>query len=1191
MPDSDQSAVNLQFTYKAGSEMNYSGDMGTILTQIGYNQDVAINVSGGNIFTQSYKTLTGTKLNTVNGLAATLSSYFSQLDKASANMGDSIKISGADHMGNPVGAAKVLSPINPQVNLSNASEDERTLLLGYGDKMYKVVIPQAAYKSADDLSAAINDQLKYAEYVGNINVPDAGWDNMGAYSSSVMTKVKNGDFEGEITEDGKQKYSLDLSSEIKVASDGDRLQFVTSKAGDNVRLTVSGKERNMLGFKNITVGSKGKDTTFEIGYEFNKDGVSQIKTTHSEVDMTKSADYTFFINGTMIKINKPTIAKTTYLYPGQTFPTGAGDPDYKVTINGKEITVPAGDFDGTDAGAVTAINKAIVAAGLGAEARATKVNDPNAGVLTVETVSPAVIKDIEFELDKAIKAAGLGFSYGASVKQSAPPANLGVYDITFTMNNNNIDRDTQLNTSFYDTTKLPPASYMESFTPNRYGTNAAKEHTLNDLAIFIKDLYDDSVSVSMENGKLVIKDLRNGTSRFGVNINCVNQGISHPSDQSTVMGGKYVGAKNDEWKVHVITTLTKSHQRDVRVIVQDSSGTEIYNHITENYLGGEIKLPYGVTITPNTMGIKDTEQAETEKISVFDVSLTARGNVGFGDMNVTEDGKNVNIFRSLQNLAGALKNNITKNGFSEPTAWKDTSLSSTASPYFDGTFKGSFNDSWKFEVEPSGGKNDVFLQNEYTQKTGEIYYEESLNKLGSEISFGIDLYDNISGTSKRVNVNIDFSAANPKVTDSASAKNFILRELNANEELIKQGVRFADSSDGKIIMQSGSGTKIATFANTATDNARALTAAVMNFDVVSNGKLGEFPITLQADTIKFFNTEMDEIILPVGTYDNKDDLLAAINNELKKAKPDGSQGRITAVIDSSGGIGFKNQSGAYVEAKATLKGTTNPLNISIVNGYENIFAPAAQKPKTDLSEADEEARTLKFTYTAGNDPQAKTAIITLEKKSYGSAEEIALAINEKLVSAGIAPKGELKAVVESGGKLLFAGNDTFNSITVQGDANATLGFTKAGDEAKIKVTSSDGSLVQDITLSTANKISHVSDGLYLGFDKGMLKATDSFSAAVGSGIENEIDVLDQAEKQILAAVSLVGNRESRVESVAKFQETLVTSSEKTKAQYLGSSDLDQIKATADLQMAKTAYEAALAAAGTISKISLLDFLN
>ena len=1188
MPDSDQSAVNLQFTYKAGSEMNYSGDMGTILTQIGYNQDVAINVSGGNIFTQSYKTLTGTKLNTVNGLAATLSSYFSQLDKASANMGDSIKISGADHMGNPVGAAKVLSPINPQVNLSNASEDERTLLLGYGDKMYKVVIPQAAYKSADDLSAAINDQLKYAEYVGNIDVPDAGWDNMGAYSSSVMTKIKNGNFEGEITEVGKQKYSLDLSSEIKVASDGDRLQFVTSKTGDNVRLTVSGKERNMLGFKNITVGSKGKDTTFEIGYEFNRDGVSQIKTTHSEIDMNKSADYTFFINGTMIKINKPATAKTTYLYPGQTFPTGAGDPDYKVTINGKEITVPAGDFDGTDAGAITAINKAIVAAGLGSEARATKINDPNAGVLTVETVSPTVIKDIEFELDKAIKAAGLGFSYGASVKQSAPPANLGVYDITFTMNNNNIDRDTQLNTSFYDTTKLPPASYMESFTPNRYGTNAAKEHTLNDLAIFIKDLYDDSVSVSMENGKLVIRDLRSGTSRFGVNINCVNQGISHPSDQSTVMGGKYVGAKNDEWKVHVITTLTKSHQRDVRVIVQDSAGTEIYNQITENYLGGEIKLPYGVTITPNTMGIKDTNPMETEKISVFDVSLTARGNVGFGDMNVTEDGKNVNIFRSLQNLAGALKNNITKNGFSEPTAWKDTSLSSTASPYFDGAFKGSFNDNWKFEVEPSGGKNDIFLQNEYTQKTGEIYYEQSLiDKLGSKISFGIDLYDNISGTSKRVNVNIDFSAANPQVTDSASAKNFILKELNANEELIKQGVRFADSYDGKIIMQSGSGTKIATFANTAiTENARALTAAVMNFDVVSNGKL-EYPIEIKADSkITFSNPERDDITLPVGTYDNKDDLLAAVNNELKVT----TNGRITAIIDSSGGIGFKNQSGAYVEAIAPANGTANPLNISIVSGQTNIFAPAAQKPKTDLSEADEEARTLKFSYVRGTPPREATAIVTLEKKSYGSAEEIALAINEKLVPAGIA-SGELKAVVESGGKLIFAGDNLFNSITVQGDASATLGFTKAGDEAKIKVTGSDGSLVQDITLSTANKINHVSDGLYLGFDKGMLKATDSFSAAVGSGIENEIDVLDQAEKQILAAVSLVGNRGSRVESVAKFQETLVTSSEKTKAQYLGSSDLDQIKATADLQMAKTAYEAALAAAGTISKISLLDFLN
>ncbi len=1204
LPDSEESSVNLQFTYKAGSEMNYAGDMGSILAQIGYNQDVAINVPGGNIFTQSYKTLTGTKLNTVNGLAATLSSYFSQLDKANSNIGDSIKISGTDHMGNPVGAAKVLSPINPDLNLSNASEKERTLMVGYGDKMYKIVVPQGAYATADDLAAAINNQLKYAEYVGNINVPEAGYDDMDHYSSAVMNQIKNGAFEGELTEADRQKYSVDLSGEIKVGTDGDRLQFVTSKTGDNVRMTVSGLDQNMLGFKNMTAGGEGKDTTFEIGYEFHKEGVNQIKTTHSDMDLS-GTNYTFFINGTMISLNKPATVITNNELQNQTFPTGAGDPDYVININGKEITVPAKNFDGTDTGALAAINEAIEAAGLGADARVTRV-DTAQGELDYDTASPSA-KEIEFELDKAIKAAGLGFSFGASVTQAAPPAALGTYDVSFTMSNNNIDRDTQLSTSFYDTTTVPPSSSMESYTPDRFGTNVAKEHTLNDLADFIKELYDDSVSVTMDGGKLVIKDLRSGSSKLNVNINGLNQGISHPTDQSTVMGGKYVGTKDDEWQVKVISTLTNSGQRDVRVVIRDSSGTEIYNQLTENYLGGEIKLPYGVTITPNTMGIPNpADPTLKEKISEFDITLTAKGNVGFGDMNVTEDGKNVNIFRSLQNLANALKYNITKNGFSEPSAWKDESLSSTASPYFDGTFKGTFNDQWKFEIEQYNGKNDIFLQNEYTQSSGEIKYEQSLiDKLGSEISFGVDLYDNVTGDSSRVDVKIDFSKAKPPVTDSASAQEYILKELNSNEELIKQGARFV-ASDGKIVMQSGSGTKIATFANTATGGARALTASVMGFDAVSNGKLGEFPMTMAADAVIHISDPgaandpvaspaypLRDITIPAGTYDTPEDLLAAVNAELAKAEPDGASGRITAVLDASGGIQFKNQDGTYVETTVDA-GAANPLNIALETGpggRADVFAPAAQKPKTDLSEAGEEARTLKFTYTEGTPPQEKTAIITLDKKSYGSTEEIALAINEKLAAQGIA-SADMKAVVGSDGKLTFAGSSgNISNMTVQGDADATLGFTKAGDEAKIKITGSDGSLVQEVTLSTANQTVHVSDGLYLGFDKGTLKATDSFTGAVGSGIENEIGVLDQAEKQILEAVTLVGNRGSRVESVAKFQETLTTSAENTKAQYLGSTDLDQIKAATDLQMAKTAYESALAAASTILSISLLDFLN
>lgn len=1205
LPDTEETAVTLRFDYKSGSEMNYAGDYGKILTQIGYNQDVAINVSGGEIFTQSYKTVTGTRVNTVNGLPATLTSYFSQLDGANSSLGDSIKISGTDHTGNIVGAAKVLSPVNPSLDLTDASEKERTLMIGYGDKMYKVVVPQRAYATVEDLAGAVNENLKYAEYVGAIKVNDDGFENINLYSAAVQSQIVNGDFRGEADEVFARDFQTDLSGEIKINADGGRLQFVTSKTGDNVRLTVSGLDQNMLGFKNTTAAGEGKDTTFEIGYEFYKESVSQIKTTHKDMDLSAGGNFTFYINNTMVSLNLPAANITTANMQNLTFPTGAADDDFVINIYGYEVIVPSRDFDGTDAGALAAINTAIADAGFGADARVTAV-DIGAGTLTIDGIYPTA-KDIEFALDNAIKAAGLGFDYGAVIEQAAPPANLGVYNISFLMSNNNVDRNTQLLTSFYDTTTVPASSFMESSTPDRFGVNVAKEHTLEDLANFITELYDNSVSVTMENGKLSVRDLRSGTSKMNVNIRGINEGVGHPTDQSTVMGGKYLGARDDTWRVQVTSILTNSGQRDIRVVVKDSKGAEIYNQITENYLGGDIQLPYGVTITPNTMGIPDPADATlTEKVTVFNVALTARGNVGFGDMNVTEDGKNVNIFRSLQNLANALKYNITKNGFSEPSAWKDESLTSTASPYFDGVFNGMSNDLWKFETEAYNGKNQVFLQNEYTQKTDDIIYDQNLvNKLGTVISFGIDVYDNVSGETERVNIDIDFSRAVLPVTDSASARKYILKELNADADLVAHGVRFVEDGNS-IEMQSGSGTKIATFASTANGASRALTNAVMGFETVTNPPLGEFPVTLAADSVFMVedssadnaaavtpNYPYRSITVPAGTYNSPEELLNAVNTALSAAEPNGTAGRITAVLDSYGGIQFQRADGSFAEVSVAA-GAANPLNIALERGAAGIgqvFASGVQKAVTDLSAAADEERTLRFTYLEGVPPQQRTAMITLDKKAYESSFDIASAINEKLAALGIG-QGGLKAVVTSEGMLGFTGSSgNITALTVQGDENAVLGFTKAGDEARIKVTAADGSLVQEITLDSANKTVHVADGLYLGFDKGTLKATDSFTGAVGSGIENEISVLDQAEKQVLEALTTVGNRGSRVESVATFQETLVNSGEKNKAVYLGSTDIDQVKAATELQMAKTAYESALAAASTMLSISLLDFLS
>ena len=143
----------------------------------------------------------------------------------------------------------------------------------------------------------------------------------------------------------------------------------------------------------------------------------------------------------------------------------------------------------------------------------------------------------------------------------------------------------------------------------------------------------------------------------------------------------------------------------------------------------------------------------------------------------------------------------------------------------------------------------------------------------------------------------------------------------------------------------------------------------------------------------------------------------------------------------------------------------------------------------------------------------------------------------------------------------------------------------------IKVTNADGGLVQNVSLDTANKSVFVSDGLYLGFDAGSLSATDSFTAAVGSGVENEIDSLDAAVNQVLQAGTLIGTRGQRVESVMKFQETVIKNNEEIKAGYLGATSTDIIKLTTDLELSKTAYQSAMSIVSTMMSISILDFLG
>ena len=1274
LPDDleNRTSIVMEFDYKSGSEITYQGDNGYIYTQIGYSQDIAVNMPGSNIFTQSSLILQGSAFNTVNGMAATINSLFSNLDNTNISIGDSIEIAGTDHNGNKVGIASLVSNTNPSLDLASATEKERTLTITYGDKLYKVVVPQKAYASTDELANAINNELKNAEYIGSLSSLSGLNASIDTYEATVNSQVNSGKFQGETTTDGKNKYKVDLSSELKISADGDRLNFMSQKAGDNVRIAVTGTDQSLLGFKGATVAAEGKDTTFEIGYDFHTDTINPVETTHKNFDLNGTS-YTFFVNGKEVTINKPATTLTPSTLTGLRF----GSEDVELEINGRTITVKADEFNAVaPADRTNFLNEKLREAGLGGETFVTTFTDNGDGTFDIGlmTTTPSK-KELEFLFDEALRKAGFDFEVGVSLDLNPnDPANRGNYDITFSLQNYNMDRDTTLTTTAYDRTTIPPTSDMQTAKIDRSRLNDAEEKTLGDYVKFLEDLYGQTVDVSIVDGKLTIADLRSGDSKLTFRTNAQNQGISHANDQMTIVGGAYSGKKDDTWNVSVTTTLGQNDQRNISIVIMDKNGNTIYNKVTNDYKGGPIELPNGVTITPDDMEIPNPlDPTKRESTTTFQLDLKAQPGLSFGDVNIKETGKNVNVFRALENLMHALEYNITKNGFGEPSAWKATDLNSTAKPFLDGVFQGNFNDNWKYEILSANQKTDFYLQNEYKTTSGQVQYDAQAYANNPVLKFSVDMFDNKTGKVERKDVEIDLSKANPPITNAESAQEYILKQLNNDPDFVEAGIRFANK-DGAIEIQSGSGTKIANFANSATNPAeRAFASFVMGFDTVANGELSDTftaaftfrvadpldpagigfkeitvdPVVTEnianvvvtagetfaldindhtvnisskdfmaaADKDAFINEKLKEAGISVnegatqvtnngnGTYSfqvtafsSKEDILAKINSELADAAT-GTNGRIKANIAADGSIQFV-ASGTDLPVEVSVEsGAYNPLSIGLTHngGTGNITELAVsgvQTPKTDLSELSEDARTLTITYYDENTNEQKEVKVTLDKKEYKSVQEMVDDINAQLVKQGISADN-LNAVVNSKGEISFAksSNSTFGGIVVEGDYAGTLGFPKAGDSVSVKVTNAEGGLVQNVTLDTANKSVFVSDGLHLGFDAGTLSATDSFTAAVGSGVENEIDTLDAAVNQVLQAGTLIGTRGQRVESVIKFQETVITNNEEIKAGYLGATATDIIKLTTDLELSKTAYQSAMSIVTSMMSISILDFLG
>lgn len=1217
-------SVSMEFDYKNGSQVSYKGDDGKINTQIGYSQDITINTPGSDIFTPSGLIIQGNKLNTSNGLPLSPNTIFSDIDNMNVGKGDSIKVDGLDHNGNKIGTANVLSPSVPDLDLSTAREKERTLHVAYGEKLYKIVIPRQAYKSMDELTTAINEELKKAEYVGTLPKIDSKKEKVttDAYAAFVKNEANSNKYPGAKTEEEKNNLRVDLSSEIQVKSDGSRLGFTTTKSGDNVRLAVTGNDQSMLGFKDQAMASFGKDTVFELGYDFHVDNIDPIYTTHNNITVTNGNNpnrLSFIINGKDVNVNIPASKNTNVNMTGLSF-----DAPFSLEIAGTEISFTQNDIDGLNkphqqADITNLVNKKLEQAGLKGQVGTAVTAAGNNFDITFTVQSPSK-KEIEFLIDKALREAG--FDHEVAVRldgTSFDPANLGKYDITFELTNYNRDRDTKLQTAHAKDLNAVPIQYeFKTAEINKEGLAQAKDKTIGDYAKFIEELYDHSIDVSLQDGKLTIKDLRNGESKLSFRQNAFNQGISHALDALTNVSGAYTGHRDDSWNFNLTTSLDANNNRNVHITITDKKGNLIYNETTSNYKGGPIQLPSGLVIHPDDMNIPRMENGVEvrEANTKFTIDLKAEPGLSFGDMNIVQTGKNVNVFTALDNLIHALEYNVSKNGVGEPSAWKDSSLKSSAKPFLDGKFQGNFNDNWNYEILSDKNKNNFFLQNEFTNTTGDIKFDNALK--GKDLKFSIDVFNNSTKKQERVDISLKIP---DNINNEKDLQNFILKELNNNEKLVNHGVRFIEK-EGKIEILSGSGTKIANFVSSATNPAEKATADfIFGFDRVANNKMeDEFSFTGAGPTN--FTFQIADPLAPKGENAmktitmnlnhngqdpfkiTKEKMLEEINKVLAQpANNGGTNGRVKASLDKNGALTFTTGKdipvSSYIDVANVGNKAQNPLGIQNTigaNGNANVFlSKSVQTPKTDLSESEDSARTLKFTYMVGNPAKQETAEIVVDKKKFADVQDLANHINEKLKEKNIADT-DLKAVVTADGSIAYVSanddpNTKFQSVVVEGDATGTLGFAKAGDSVKVKVTNAKGEIVQTMDMDTANKSSFVSDGIYLGFNAGTLNATDNFQAAVGSGIETEIESLDKAINQVLNAATLVGTRGQRVDSVIKFQDTMIKNNQDIKANYLGATPTDVIKLSTDLELSKTAYQSAMSITASMMRISILDFLS
>ncbi|MDR2870706.1 MAG: hypothetical protein LBV04_09670, partial [Deferribacteraceae bacterium] len=211
------SGLKYTFRYQAGAADSYFGDNGVLYNKIGYNQHVAMNFPGNELFMQNNKILRSGQLTTATGVNATASTRFSELKNANTNIGDSISFRGLDHLGRPLGSATVAGTRSVTYNMEASTEEERTLTFGYAGNFYQIVVPQQSYKDMDELLIHVRRELARAKFAG----AQTPMDYMGIEGLEANHFAEN-------TTISPTPFEVDLTKQITVARDGDRLSFTTA---------------------------------------------------------------------------------------------------------------------------------------------------------------------------------------------------------------------------------------------------------------------------------------------------------------------------------------------------------------------------------------------------------------------------------------------------------------------------------------------------------------------------------------------------------------------------------------------------------------------------------------------------------------------------------------------------------------------------------------------------------------------------------------------------------------------------------------------------------------------------------------------------------------------------------------------------------------------------------------------------